>query len=427
MRFAKIREISRKIWGYAEIALEEHRSAKLLADVLEEEGFEVQNGVGDLPTAFIARWGEKGPVVGMLAEYDALPNCGETHDRSGHGCGHNLLGTGTVYAAIAAARAIRDANLPGQVVCFGCPAEETLEGKVYMARDGVFEGLDAVLTWHPYSETNARSGSTNAMDSIVFEFFGKTAHAAFDPWNARSALDGVEIMNYAVNMMQEHVTEESRVHYVIREGGEAPNVVPSYARVWYYVRAPKRALVNELRERVVNCARAGAVASETEMKMTIITAVYETLPNQALAQSVQRNLEAIGAHNFAEEEKAFARGLGFENPLSENLLPLSMEATRSSNERGNVSWIAPLGGLWAACHAPETPAHNWRAAQQYGMEIGEKGMTTAAKTMATTAIEILADPELLREIREEFAEKTRDFSYDPLVPKDQKPNPLGQR
>ncbi len=234
-------------------------------------------------------------------------------------------------------------------------------------------------------------------------------------------------MNYAVNMMQEHVTEESRVHCVIREGGEAPNVVPSYARVWYYVRAPKRALVNELRERVVNCARAGAVASETEMKMTIITAVYETLPNQALAQSVQRNLEAIGAHNFAEEEKAFARGLGFENPLSENLLPLSMEATRSSNERGNVSWIAPLGGLWAACHAPETPAHNWRAAQQYGMEIGEKGMTTAAKTMATTAIEILADPELLREIREEFAEKTRDFSYDPLVPKDQKPNPLGQR
>ncbi len=170
MRFAKIREISRKIWGYAEIALEEHRSAKLLADVLEEEGFEVQNGVGDLPTAFIARWGEKGPVVGMLAEYDALPNCGETHDRSGHGCGHNLLGTGTVYAAIAAARAIRDANLPGQVVCFGCPAEETLEGKVYMARDGVFEGLDAVLTWHPYSETNARGGSTNAMDSIVFEF-----------------------------------------------------------------------------------------------------------------------------------------------------------------------------------------------------------------------------------------------------------------
>ena len=426
-RLDKAREVSREIWGYAEIALEEHRSAKLLEDLLEEEGFEVQRGVGDLPTAFIARWGESGPTVGMLAEYDALPNCGEIHDQQGHGCGHNLLGAGTVYAAMAAARAIREANLPGRVLCFGCPAEETLEGKVYMAKDGAFEGLDAVLNWHPYDRTFSRGGSSNAIDSLVFEFFGKTAHAAFDPWAGHNALDGVEIMNYAVNMMREHMTEEARVSYVVRQGGDAPNVVPSYARSWYLVRAPKRELVNELRERVANCTEAGALASGTKMRMTVLTGAYEVLTNQVIAQCIQRNLEAIGTHRYTEEEKAFARKIGFEAPLSEEISPLDRENVRSSNERGNVSWLAPLAGMWSTCHAPETPIHSWRATQQYGMEIGEKGMTTAAKTIATTAIEILADPELLREIRAEFEEKTRGFTYDPLVPKDQKPNPLGRR
>ncbi|MFQ5895946.1 MAG: amidohydrolase [Nitrospinota bacterium] len=426
-RFGKAQEVAREVWGYAEIALEEHRSAKLLADVLERAGFEVQRGVGELPTAFIARWGERGPTVGLLAEYDALPHCGPSHDKTGHGCGHNLLGTASVYAALASAHALREGGIPGQVVCFGCPAEETLEGKVYMARDGAFAGLDAVLTWHPHFQSCARGGSTNAMDSIAFEFFGKSAHAARDPWNGRSALDGVEIMNCAVNMMREHMVEEARVHYVIRDGGVAPNVVPSYARVWYYVRAPRRALVNELRERVVNCARAGALASETEVKATVLTAVYETLPNQVLARCVQRNLEAVGAHRYTGEEKAFAHKLGFETPLSEEVSPMSMENIRPSNERGNVSWIAPLGSLHVACHAPGTPGHSWLATQQYGMTIGEKGMATAAKTMAASALDLISEPGALREVRAEFEEKTRGFTYDPIIPKDQKPNPLGQR
>ncbi len=421
------REIAREIWGFGEVALEEFKSAELLEDLLEQSGFEVQRGVGDLPTAFIARWGDSGPTVGILGEYDALPHCGPSHDQQGHGCGHNLFGTACAYAAIAMARALQATKTPGRVVCFGCPAEETLEGQVYMARDGAFEGLDSVLTWHPHWGNYARAGSTNAMDSMAFEFFGESAHSARDPWNGRSALDGIEIMNYGVNMMREHMIEAARIHYVIRDGGVAPNVVPSYGRVWYYVRAPKRTMVNELSERVRNCARAGALASGTEMKETLLTAVYETLPNLALGNCVQRNLEAIGAHTYTDEEKAFARKVGFDEPLSEEVLPLSMEHTRPSNERGNVSWLAPLGNLYTACHAPGTPGHSWLATQQYGMEIGEKGMITAAKTIAAAGHEFITNPGLLKDVREEFEEKTKDFVYDPLIPEGQKPNPLGVR
>lgn len=421
------REVAREIWSFAEIALEEFRSAALLADVLERNGFEVQRGVGDLPTAFIARWGAEGPAVGVLGEYDALPHCGESHEKQGHGCGHNLFGTASAYAAVAAARALREAGAKGRVVCFGCPAEETLEGKVYMARDGAFEGIDAALTWHPGERNFTRGGSTNAMDSIVFEFHGETAHSARDPWNGRSALDGVEIMNYGVNMMREHVIEPARIHYVITDGGVAPNVVPSYSRVWYYVRAPTRKIVEELTGRVRNCAQAGALASGTSVRETLLTAVYENLPNDALARCVQRNLEFAGAHAYSEEAREFARSLGFDEPLSEAISPLDPADIRPSNERGNVSWLTPLGNLMTACHAPGTPGHSWLATRQYGMEIGEKGMMTAARTLAAATLELLADESLLRRVREEFEARTEGFAYDPVIPEGQKPNPLGMR
>ncbi|MDP6277838.1 MAG: amidohydrolase [Nitrospinota bacterium] len=421
------RDISREIWRFAEVALEEFKSAELLEDLLEQNGFEVQRGVGDLPTAFIARGGEGGPVIGILGEYDALPHCGPSHSEQGHGCGHNLFGTACAYAGIAALRALKEGGTPGQVVVYGCPAEETLEGKVYMARDGAFDGLDAVLTWHPHWGNYARGGSTNAMDSMPCEIFRESAHSARDPWNGRSALDGIEIMNYGVNMMREHMIEAARIHYVIKDGGVAPNVVPSYGRVWYYVRAPKRTIVKELTERVRNCARAGALASGTEMKETLLTAVYETLPNMAISECIQRNLEAVGAQSYTDEERAFAKSVGFDEPLSEEVLPLNMEHTRPSNERGNVSWIAPLGNLYTACHAPGTPGHSWLATQQYGMEIGEKGMITAARAMVTSALELMTDEALMKAVRAEFEEKTRGFTYDPLIPKVQKPNPLGVR
>ncbi len=421
-RRPRAEEIAREIWGYAETAFEEHKSSKLLADALEEEGFEVQRGVGDLPTAFIARWGEGGPAVGLLAEYDALPNCGETPDQNGHGCGHNLLGTGTIFAAVAAARALREANRPGRIVCYGCPAEETVEGKVYMARDGAFEGLDAVMAWHPLDQSRALGGSSNALESMIFEFFGKTAHAAFDPWEGRSALDAVEIMNYGVNMLREHMTEDARIHYVIKSGGSAPNVVPSYAKVWYFVRAAKRAQVKPLVERVVNCAKAGALAAGTEMKMTRVTAVYEALTNQGVVQCLQRNLEAVGAHRFNEEEKKFARDLGFDAPLSEEVSPLDPEDIRASNDLGDVSWLAPFGWLYITCHAPGTPVHSWRAAQQYGNTLGEKGMIVGAKSLATAALELILDPEALKKVRAEFEEKTRGFTYEPPLPKGRKPD-----
>jgi aminobenzoyl-glutamate utilization protein B len=417
-------EASRTIWDYAEIGLLEFQSAKLLVEKLHTAGFRVTEGVADMPTAFVASWGTGEPVIGIMAEYDALPQCGPPVGQNGHGCGHNLFGTASTYAAIAVKEVLAREKLPGTIKLFGTPAEETLVGKVYMARDGVFDGVDAMITWHPGTKTQATNGGSAAMDSIVFEFFGKTSHAASDPWNARSALDAVEIMNYAVNMMREHMIEEARIHYVITDGGKAPNVVPPYARSWYFVRGPNREIVNSLVERVKNCAKAGALATDTELKITTLTAVYDRLPNDAGAEVVQRNIELVGAPQFTAEENAFARELGLKKELDSTISPVDTSYIRGSSEEGNVSWLTPLLHLRTACKTPDTPGHNELAARQFKMSIGEKGMMVAAKAMAFSAWDCLTLPEELQKIRQEFTDKTRGFTYDPGVPKGQKP-PVG--
>ena len=241
-----IQSMSMELWNFSEIALQETRSAQLLAGVLEQEGFKVELGVADMPTAFVASWGTGGPVIGILAEYDALPNIGnapvpteqarEDGHPHGQGCGHNLFGAGSVGAAIALKRTMEQFDITGTVKLFGSPAEETLVGKVYMANAGVFDGIDVTLDWHPFYVNEVMNNTGQAMNNFQVEFFGRAAHGAFDPWNGRSALDAVEIMNHAVNMMREHIEPSARIHYVIPDGGEAPNVVPAYARVWYYLR-----------------------------------------------------------------------------------------------------------------------------------------------------------------------------------------------
>lgn len=417
-------EVSRTIWDYAEIGLLEFQSAKLLIEKLLAAGFQVEEGVADMQTAFVASWGSGKPVVGIMAEYDALPQCGPPVGQNGHGCGHNLFGTASTYAAIAVKKVMEREKISGTIRLFGTPAEETLVGKVYMARDGVFDGVDVMITWHPGTKTQATNGGSAAMDSLVFEFFGKTSHAASDPWNARSALDAVEIMNYAVNMMREHIIEQARIHYVITDGGKAPNVVPAYARSWYFVRGPDRSIVNSLVERVKNCAKAGALATDTELKITTLTAVYDRLPNKAGAELMQRNIELVGAPQFTPEENAFTRELGLKEELDSKIYPIDESYIRGSSEEGNVSWITPLIHLRTACKTPDTPGHNELAARQFKMSIGEKGMLVAAKSMAFCAWDCLTLPEELKKIRQEFEEKTRGFTYDPVIPKGQKP-PVG--
>jgi len=321
-------------------------------------------------------------------------------------------------------RVMEEQGLRGTVKAFGCPAEETLVGKAYMARDGVFDGLDAALTWHPGRETGATAGSMLALDAYSFEFTGRSAHAGTDPWNGRSALDAVEVMNYAVNMMREHIPEKARIHYVITDGGGEPNVVPPRARSWYYIRAPAREGkdgVNEIAERVKNCARAAALATETELETRPLTGIYSRLPNEAGAELVQRNLELVGPPRFSDEDRAYAREIGMREPLDETISPINRETSRASNDIGTVSWLAPLLTFYVTCATRDTPGHNVLGALQYGMEIGQKGMMVAAKALACTAIDLLTKPKELGAIKEEFRTRTEGFTFDPIIPSGQRP------
>ena len=296
---------TKKIWEYAELALEEYRSARLLGELMEKEGFSVEFGAGGLPTAFVATYGTGNPVIGILGEYDALPGISQkaggtvqealNEHGPGHGCGHNLLGIAGAGAALAVKSVMEKYGLSGTVKFFGCPAEETIEGKTYMAREGVFFGLDICLDWHPADETQVSLDSSQAMNSFEVVFRGKTAHAAGDPWHGRSALDAVELMDVGINFLREHVPTSVRLHYVIRDGGGAPNVVPAYARAWYYVRGKDRPEVDEIYARVLKIAQGAALMTETIHEINFKTGVYNYLKNRTVAELLYRNLQWIKA------------------------------------------------------------------------------------------------------------------------------------
>ncbi|HJN93629.1 MAG TPA: amidohydrolase, partial [Dehalococcoidia bacterium] len=349
------------------------------------------------PTAFIASYGSGEPVIGFLAEYDALPGVSqaavpERQARpdvgAGHGCGHNLYSTASTAAAIAVKQAMEAHGLPGTVRLYGTPAEETLIGKIYMARAGVFEDLDAGFSWHPGDGTGASYDYSKALASAKFRFRGLTAHASTSPHDGRSALDAVEAMNFGVNLMREHVKEDARIHYVITDGGGQPNVVPAFAEVWYYVRANKHLDVEEYFDRVIAVAEGAARMTRTEMEFEVITATHEILPNLTLAKIVDRNLGLIGAPSFTAEEKAFAAkiqeplGRTFDTQLSEEITPLPTEPGQgnASNDQGDISWFAPIGRMRSACYPVGTPGHSWQIVASGGTTIGQKGMLVAAKT-----------------------------------------------
>jgi aminobenzoyl-glutamate utilization protein B len=434
-----VREIGRTLWQYSETALKEHRSAEFLIDKLQAAGFRVASGVADMPTAFVGVYGNGHPVIGILAEYDALPGVGndivpERRSRedgitAGHGCGHNLFAAASVGAAISLKQLMESEGLAGTVKLFGTPAEETVVGKVYMVKAGVFDGLDAVIDWHPGTETQVRNQSGRAMNSFEIEFFGQAAHGAADPWNGRSALDAVELLNYGVNMMREHVKPTARIHYVIPDGGDAPNVVPEYARVWYYVRDVNRDQVEKLYGRVLKIAEGAALSTGTTHKVRLLTGVHEYLLNRSLQEAVQANMEWIGPVQFTAEEQQFARSLQKyleveEEGYDADLKPLNagVDPTKGgSTDAAEVSYTVPTVAFRMTTAAAGIPWHSWAATACHGTSAGGHAALVAAKVIAATGVDLLTRPELVKAAKADFEKATQGNPYRSPVPEDQKP------
>ena len=431
--YEQYKKIALQIWGHAELGYKEVKSSALLQETLKKEGFTVETGVAEIPTAFVATYGSGQPVIGILAEFDALPGLAQeavadkkpiAGQAGGHGCGHHLFGTASVAAGIEIKKLIEEKKFNGTVKVYGCPAEEGGSGKVYMVRAGLFNNVDAVIHWHPGNENGVTMTSALANSSAKFRFYGLSAHAAGSPENGRSSLDAVESMNYMVNLMREHVPQETRIHYVITSGGKAPNVVPDYAEVYYYVRHPKRDQVKQIFNRVVNAAKAAALGTETKMEYEIIGGTHDLLLNKSLAEVMQKNLASVGGVNYTAEEKAFAEKIQssftFKYPAVDEaakIKPLKVEtdAGGGSTDVGDVSYAVPTVGLRAATWAPGTPAHSWQAVACGGTEIGTKGMNVAAKTMAMTAIDLFTKPALIQQAKEEFKKLKSDYQYEALL------------
>jgi aminobenzoyl-glutamate utilization protein B len=437
----EVDRLARALWQYSEIALREERSAALLAEVLEGEGFAVERRVAGMPTAFVAQWGQGRPTIGVLAEFDALPGIGndavprrqpraDGHPH-GQGCGHNLFGAGSVAAAIVLKRTMERHELAGTVRLYGTPAEETVVGKVYMAKAGLFDDLDAALDWHPGHETEVNNQTGQALNNFTVEFRGKAAHGAFDPWNGRSALDAVELMNYGVNMMREHVEPTARMHYVIPAGGEAPNVVPDYARVWYYVRDVDRVKVERNYAWVLDVAAGAALATHTEHEVKLVTGVHEMLLNRPLQEAAQKNLELVGAPAYTEADQAFARDLQTflelePKGLSTKVEPLAdgVKPTEGgSTDVAEVSWITPTVSVGVASAGLDLPWHSWATSASHGTPGASRAAQVAARVLALTGVDLLTDPELLASARAFYLEKTGGAPYRSPIPVDQEPPP----
>lgn len=424
-----------RIWEYAEVGYKEHKSAAELVSVLSKNGFSIEEGVAGIPTAFVATYGSGSPVIGILAEYDALPGLSQRaiaekspdpSRKAGHACGHHLFGVASVAAAIELKETMQKTGLKGTLKLFGTPAEEGGSGKVYMVREGLFNGVDVVMHWHPGSQNSANPASSLANVSAKFRFHGVSAHAAGAPEKGRSSLDAVEAMNYMVNMMREHIPSDTRIHYVITRGGEAPNVVPDYAEVYYYARHPKREVLAEIFNRIKKTAEAAALGTETRMEMEIIGGVFDLLPNEVLAKLMHQNLSVVGGVSYTADEVTWAKEIqqtliGPSQPAistAAQIEPYKVDASGSggSTDVGDVSYVVPTVGLRTATWVPGTPAHSWQAVACGGTDIGVKGMMVAAKTLALTGIDLLNDPTQIQKAKEEYQKRIGpNFKYTALL------------
>lgn len=451
-RFIQMADI---IWQHPELALGEYRACRLQADDLEREGFTITRNVGDLPTAFMAEWtqGSGGPIIGFLGEYDALPGLSQQSqdtqapivpDGPGHGCGHNLLGTAALAAASVTRAWLEATDTPGTVRYYGCPAEETCEGKVFMARAGAFDDLDLAITWHPGSVNSVWAGSSLAVNNIRYRFHGRTAHAAANPESGRSALDAVELMNIGVNYLREHVIDAARMHYVITNGGGAPNVVPDDCEVWYFLRAPERQQVEEITERVRDIARGAALMTGTTMEEHFVSGAYNMLSNDVISERLMQVLEELGPMEMTDEEIAYGKTIARAFPeelrrkaLASDNLPEDLfdegvnggvwpirdagKVMPGSTDVADVSWITPTSQITTTTWPLAVPGHSWAITATGAMSIGHRGMLHAAKAMAMAAADFYRDPELRAKARAEFEEATRGRPYRCPIPADVAP------
>jgi aminobenzoyl-glutamate utilization protein B len=453
-------DVHKRTWELAEVGLQEIRTANILIDSLEKNGFTIEKGVAGMPSAFVATYGSGKPVIGVMGELDALPGISQKavpyreplrEGAAGHGCGHNGYATTAMAGAIAAKVAMEEKNISGTIKCFGCPAEETLVGKVFMVRDGVFNGVDASLGHHPSQRNGVSLAPGNAMNSVKFEFFGRSSHAASDPENGISAMDGIELMNIGVNFLREHVVQETRMHYVVEDGGHEPNVVPPYARSWYYVRAPRRELVDQYYKRVLEIADGADKMAGTTHSVRFLTGVHEGIDNVTLGNTIVANMRYIGAPTYTEEEEEFAKELSKSLPenrkrnflnsavnwglpnamklrdvyLDTNIYDPLRPPRAGTSDVHEVAWNMPTQQFGTVYAIVASPGHSWQNVASNGTTIGEKSSVFASKVMACSVLDLLMKPEILVKAKEEWKEKMVGRKFESPLPADLKP-PLDQ-
>lgn len=437
----KFGKISDSIWGFAELGLQEYSSSALLIETLEKEGFTIEENVAGMPTCFIASWGTGKPVIGVLGEFDALPMLSQkgrvpyqdplVKGAPGHGCGHNMMGTAAVATVIAVKKSMEKHKISGTIRMFGSPAEETVISRPYMVRAGVFDDVDAVIDNHSSTKMGTGYGvSGNALISAIFTFTGKTAHSAGAPWKGRSALDAVEIMNISTNYLREHLHYTHRLHYIVMEGGEAPNVVPDNAAVWYYVRNTDDRIEN-MYDRVVNCARAAALATDTELReINVLTGIHQRHSNREMAELIQSNIYLVGMPEWNSEENEFALALqkelgkeekGYPGKVSDLKKPSGTQVGGGSSDVGEVTLVAPTATLRFPGGVPGMIGHHWSAVSAYYGSAAWKGLNAGAKVMAATAIDLLTDSEKLSKIRNEFEKYSAEHPYKSFLPENAAP------
>lgn len=431
--YKDLTSLSDRIWAYEEIAFQETKSAKDLSDFAEANGFKVQRGVAETPTAFVAEYGSGSPVIGILGEFDALPGLSQktvpTKDplhkgKPGHGCGHNLFGVASLAAAVSIKQLIENGQLKGTVRFYGTPAEEKFFGKLWMIRAGLFDDVDVVMDWHPGGQTKASVQSSLALVDFTVEYYGQAAHASADPWNGRDASDALELFTTGVNYYREHVKPTVRIHYDIQNAGEVVNVVPDYARVWTRVRDTKRDGMVEVWDQVKRIAEGAAMMANVDFKITLVSGIHEILVNRTGGAKMQANMEYLGHIVYTEEEQNFAKKIqeatdkpqvGIESiiePLEETL----EHPSGGSTDVGDVSFVAPVIRMTATTAPKGTPWHSWAVVACGGMSIGHKGMAYAAKALAMTMVDLLESPKLVEEVQAEFKKRKGDYEYKAMIP-----------
>lgn len=435
--------LSDQIWAFAETALMEDQSSKVLADYAEKQGFTVKRGVSGMPTAFIASFGSGKPIIGIMGEFDALPGLSQkaspkpeplVEGAAGHGCGHNMFGPGSLGAALAVKELMAAGQLKGTVRFYGTPAEEAYGGKTYMARDGLFDDLDVCLDWHPDSEIGASTQSSQAMVDFEVRYKGLSAHAAYDPWNGRSALDALELCTDGINMLREHIRPTVRIHYVIKKGGNVPNVIPDEAALWVWVRDSKRKGMDEVYQRVLKIAQGAALMADVSHEVSIQAGSYEILVNRTGAQALQKNLEMLGPITYTEQEIAFAKEIQRASGKAEKGLDGTIKPIKDtrpdpeggSSDVGDVSWVVPEITLVATTAPIETPWHSWPVVACGGMSIGHKGMLFASKALALTMVDLFESEDLRLSIRKEFEERRGGERHKAMIPDGAPPIPKKQ-